>query len=96
MIAWAGDVQILNGAKVLLMFNDRMKAVASMIEMGDEWLVQNGELPPFQMSGQGCPDPIDFMFKLVSPTSPDIESDTPFLEFTKNDTNERWEVWEVK
>ena len=96
MIAWAGEVSILNGAKVLLCFNSNLKPVASMIELGDDWLVQNGTLAPFQIKGKGCPDPIEFMFKLVSPRKADIESDTPFLEFTNSESGERWEVWEVK
>lgn len=96
MIAWASKVKLLNDSVVMLVFNERLKPVGSMIEQGNDWLVQNGDLLPFQIKADGCPDPMDFMFKLTSPRNEDIEADKPFMEFTMHDGGERWEVWEVK
>ena len=49
------------------------------------------------MKGAGCPDPIDFIFKLISPRQDlPVDDSIPYLRFQSNDTGELWEVWGVR
>ena len=95
MIAWVQRIPIID-ATVVLGFNKSVKPVGAIVEQGNDWVVMNGNAQPYLMKGDGCPDPIDFLMKLVSPIKRDIEADTPLMSFDKPDTNERWEVWSVK
>jgi hypothetical protein len=94
MIAWVQQIKTLNDTTVLLLFNDDLKPIGSLVEEGDDWLVAIEGREPHRMSGGGCPDPIDFAFKLTSPRNETQTNDEPLMSFTMSD-GERWEVWEV-
>ena len=94
MIAWVNKTTDDN--TVLLLFRrsrNKLKPVATMTEVGDNWEIQVGDAKKTTISGAGCPDPIEFLMTLVSPRNTVIDDNTPLMEFKRG--SEKWEVWEV-
>ena len=86
-----------DGSTELVGYEKGMKVIARMIEVGDDWTISTRSGDRYTMKGAGCPDPIDFIFKLISPGNPGkAESDIPFLRFKNDTTGECWEVWGVQ
>ena len=95
MMVWVNHV---NGTRTeLIGYNKSMQVVSSMVESGDDWTITSRSGEQYQMKGAGCPDPIDFIFKLISPRQDlPVDDSIPYLRFQSNDTGELWEVWGVR
>ena len=86
-----------DGSTELIGYDKGMKQVARLVEDGDNWTITSRNGDKYQMKGAGCPDPIDFIFKLISPVMPiQDDADIPYLRFKNDATGECWEVWAVK
>ena len=86
-----------DGNTILTAFNKNLKEITNMIESGDDWTITSRSGEQYQMKGAGCPDPIDFIFKLISPRREiPVDDSIPYLRFQCNDTGELWEVWGVR
>jgi len=85
-----------DGSTELIGYEKGMKVVARMVENGDDWTITSKSGDTYNMKGAGCPDPIDFIFKLISPVMPINDNpDIPYLRFKNDTTGECWEVWGV-
>lgn len=95
MMVWV----VKTGNKVILKgFDSHMRQRIEMTEIEDEWTIQTAS-GTYTINGQGCPDPVDFVMKLISPRREPTVNDRvemPFLTFKNDDSGERWEVWEVR
>ena len=86
-----------DGNTILTAFNKNLKEITSMIESGDDWTITSRSGEQYQMKGAGCPDPIDFIFKLISPRKEmPVDDEIPYMTFQSNETGEKWEVWGVR
>ena len=94
MIAWVNNTT--DNSTVLLLFRrnrTKLKPVATMTEVGDQWEIQIGDQDKTYISGAGCPDPIEFLMTLVSPRNTVAQDSEPLMQYRRGD--EKWEVWEV-
>ncbi len=95
MMVWVNKKP--DGTTELKGYNKSMSVITSMVEDGDDWTITSRSGEEYQMKGAGCPDPIDFIFKLISPRQKmEIDDSIPYLRFQSNETGELWEVWAVK
>ena len=86
-----------DGSTELVGYDKGMKRIARMVEKGDDWIITSKNGDRYEMKGSGCPDPIDFIFKLISPVDPNPDVvDVPYLRFHNSSTGECWEVWAFK
>jgi len=86
-----------DGSTELVGYDKGMRIIARLIENGDDWSITSKNGDTYSMKGSACPDPIDFIFKLISPVNPNPDGeDIPYLRFQNDSTGECWEVWAVK
>jgi hypothetical protein len=86
-----------DGSTELVGYEKGLKVVARMVESGDDWTITSKSGDTYKMKGAGCPDPIDFIFKLISPRAKDeATDDVPFLRFKNHKSGECWEIWGVQ
>jgi len=95
MIVWVNKTE--SGQTELKGYNKSMQVITSMVESGDDWTITSRSCEQYQMKGAVCPDPIEFIFKLISPRKKmEIDDSVPYLRFQSNTTGELWEVWGVR
>jgi hypothetical protein len=93
LIIWVKDEP---GGTVLKGYDHKLRNVVTMREIddGENWQITHYK-EVHTMRASGCPDPVDFIMRLISPRNEDTHDDLPFLMFSNFDTGENIEVWEM-
>jgi len=77
-------------------YDRKLRNIVTMTETdgGENWRIQHYK-ETHVMKASGCPDPVDFIMRLISPRNEERYDDMAFLTFINHDTNESIEVWEM-
>lgn len=91
MITWAYTIG--NGCSHLVGFNKHMKKISEILEQKNNWKMSIGN-KEFNIKGNGCADPIEYMERIVSPVANRhlIEVDSWVIMYNFED-GETWEVY---
>lgn len=96
MMVWVNKKP--DGTTEMTGYDKGMKVLTRMVEDGDDWTITSRAGGEYQMKGAGCPDPIEFIFRLISPRNHEMNLDEklPLLRFQSEESGELWEVWTVR
>ena len=93
MIIWVEDK---DGTTTLKGYDNKLRNVVTMreVEGGERWEITHYK-EVHTIRASGCPDPVAFIMRLISPRNENPHEDLPFLRFNNNETGESIEVWEM-
>lgn len=93
VIIWVNDK---DGTTTLKGYDHKLRNVVTMreIEGGEKWEIAHYK-EVHTIKASGCPDPVAFIMRLISPRDEDEDDGVPFLMFNNHDTGESIEVWEM-
>ncbi len=94
MIVWVEDDT--EGRTILRGYDAKLRPVVVMreIDNGERWSIEHYK-ETHVIKAYGCPDPVKFVMRLISPRNEATNDQAPLLRYENFTTKETIEVWDV-